>query len=189
MFVFEKNSYGDAFAAALSRDETPSLGPGGSASDATEQALRNLSLATAFPRDVRNQDMARCCLSAAWLLQDELDESHEISQSIHTTTGSYWHAIMHRREPDYSNSKYWFRRVGDHPVYDILNEEAAALCDNSSATAAGLIGGQGSWDPFRFVDLCESYYRTGRDDEAFCRKIALLEWQLLFDYCFRNAMG
>ncbi|MGB1126733.1 MAG: hypothetical protein ACPG4Q_16145, partial [Phycisphaeraceae bacterium] len=35
-----------------------------------------------------------------WLYVDELDRSHEYSQSIHTPTGSFWHAIMHRREGD-----------------------------------------------------------------------------------------
>src|ERR1041384_5983899 len=43
-----------------------------------------------------------------------LDKSHTVSQGIHSVEGSYWHAIMHRREPDYSNSKYWYRRVPAH---------------------------------------------------------------------------
>ena len=45
--------------------------------------------------------MAACCLCGLWLLHDFLDESHSLSQEITTDTGSYWHGIMHRREPDY----------------------------------------------------------------------------------------
>jgi arylamine N-acetyltransferase len=53
-----------------------------------------------------------------WQMNGFLDRSHELSQSIEgkgrNRAGDYWHAIMHRREPDYSNAKYWFRRVGQH---------------------------------------------------------------------------
>ena len=54
-------------------------------------------------------DMAQACLAGLWLYHDFLDESHSISQEIATSTGSFWHGIMHRREPDPSNAKYWFR--------------------------------------------------------------------------------
>src|SRR5205085_9106705 len=48
---------------------------------------------------------------------DHLTPSHEHSQSIEgqgkRQAGDYWHAINHRREPDYGNAKYWFRHVGN----------------------------------------------------------------------------
>jgi hypothetical protein len=47
-----------------------------------------------------------------WLYVDELDRSHRVSQSIESHAGAYWHGIMHRREGDFSNAKYWFRRSG-----------------------------------------------------------------------------
>ena len=71
--------------------------------------------------------MAACCIAGVWLLHDFLDESHTISQGIDTPSGSFWHAIMHRREGDFSNAKYWFRRVGQHPVFDALGQRAAEL--------------------------------------------------------------
>ena len=73
--------------------------------------------------------------SALWLYVDELDLSHEISQTLKDATGSYWHGIMHRREGDFSNSHYWFNRTGAHPAmaslpgYDghgLVDEVAAA---------------------------------------------------------------
>lgn len=76
---------------------------------------------------VADADAARACLSALWLRFGFLDESHRLSQGIETADGSFWHAIMHRREGDYANAKYWFRRVGDHPVFAALEEKAAAI--------------------------------------------------------------
>ena len=49
--------------------------------------------------------MASACLAGLWLYHDYLDESHAVSQSIHTPAGSYWHGLMHRREPDFANPK------------------------------------------------------------------------------------
>ncbi len=51
-----------------------------------------------------------------WLYIDELDRSHDFSQSMHDSTGSFWHGIMHRREGDFGNSRYWFAKVGNHPA-------------------------------------------------------------------------
>ena len=79
------------------------------------------------PRPVRDADMAAACRAGLWLYHDFLDESHSISQEISTETGSYWHGLMHRREPDYGNAKYWFRRVGNHPVFAPLTAAAREL--------------------------------------------------------------
>jgi len=61
--------------------------------------------------------------AAVWLLAGELDRSHEVSQGIETPEAAYWHGIMHRREGDFWNAKYWFRKVGKHPVFVQLAEQ------------------------------------------------------------------
>ncbi|MDP1797267.1 MAG: hypothetical protein Q8K78_07285 [Planctomycetaceae bacterium] len=98
------------------------------------------------------------------LLYDDLDGSHALSQTIEgrgkNRNGDYWHAIMHRREPDYGNSQYWFRRVGPHPVF----AELPAVLDRvrQEFPSAMLeewvprLVSNGRWDPMAFVDASEA---------------------------------
>lgn len=96
-------------------------------------------------------------LSLAFLWHDYLDESHRLAQRIENADGYFAHAIMHRREPDYSNSKYWFHQVGKHPAFEILSQRVEAFFKGqggSSLKPSLLVGGQ--WDPLAFVDVCEA---------------------------------
>jgi hypothetical protein len=178
--------YGPAVAALLEPERLPELGPG-RPNEAARPLLAGLSPASlAAPAAVRDGDMARCCLAGLWLYHDFLDESHRISQEIATRSGSYWHALMHRREPDYGNAGYWFRRVGDHPVFGPLADAVRAL--PAPPEAAGLTRSP-RWDPFAFVNLCAAAAGRGDETERFCRTVQLLEWRLLFDHCWRQATG
>ena len=124
--------------------------------------LRPLDGAALFaPIPIRDADMARACLAGLWLRFDFLDESHKLSQEIETPTGSFWHAIVHRREGDFGNSTYWWRRVGNHPA---------------------LIG-----DPFVFVHAVERLVTDGRNAAATLERRQAREWQALFDFCLARA--
>ena len=120
--------------------------------------------------------MMAACRAGLWLAFDFLDESHTISQGLETPEGSYWHAILHRREPDAWNSKYWWRRVGNHPVFAQLAEQAARL-------------GWRAWDPAAFVDACEEERGSGSERERLLREVQRAEWELLFAWCYRHSVG
>lgn len=66
-------------------------------------------------------------VAGLWLLAGELDRSHDISQNLDSATGSYWHGIMHRREGDFTNAKYWMRRAAGHPAIEELASHIASL--------------------------------------------------------------
>jgi hypothetical protein len=127
-----------------------------------------------------------------WLIHDFLDESHALSQSIEgrgaDRNGDYWHGIMHRREPDWSNSKYWFRRVGDHPIFFDLAVIAGQLLSASSLPDADRwsrqLGSSSNWDPFTFVDLCQVAARDASSELAsLARRIQWAEILLLLAHC------
>ena len=139
---------------------------------------------------VRDPLMARAALAGLWLTYNDLDTSHTISQSIDTPTGSYWHGIMHRREGDFSNAKYWFRKVGSHPVFADLRPRAAELARNApSHETMMFLEGLSQWDPFAFVDFVEQCVRGQSPSSALALAIQRCEWELLFDFCYREAVG
>ena len=164
---------------------------GGPPNAALYSELRDLDEALLFEGNpVWDSVMASCCRSALWLLHDYLDESHQISQSVETTTGSYWHGIMHRREPDFSNAAYWFRRVGPHPVFTDLVTAARNLAHEAQTgdhADESFLLRQEAWDPLRFIDLCSAVVEGRSSCQLLCRRVAQAEWQLLFDYCYQQA--
>jgi hypothetical protein len=192
MPTFDPQASSPAMAELLGEHRLGPLGPGqpNRAARARLEAVTPQTLLA--PHAVRDEAMARACLAGLWLYHDFLDESHRISQDIDTPTGSYWHGLMHRREPDFGNAAYWFRRVGRHPVFEPLHQAAAQLATRDLTTgpgAAAFLIGQPAWDPFAFINLCETALTTDSPVEMLCRQIQLREWELLFDYSFQKAIG
>ena len=192
MNEFDPQAYGPVFAPLLEVDRRRPL-DAGTPNKIERATLGQLTAETAFAHAARalaDHDMAECCLAGLWLLHDFLDESHQVSQGIDTTSGSFWHGIMHRREGDFSNAKYWFRHVGEHPVFEPLAQRAAELAaEHGAAAAVDRLTSRETWEPFAFVDLCQAAERKGGKLRELCLDVQQAEWELLFDYCFRAAIG
>jgi hypothetical protein len=176
MTPFDPSRYPAPIAALWSIPRLPDLGPGEPNRHARE-LLAALRVEDVFSIS-RDREAALGCLSGLWLYHNFLDESHTISQDLHGLVGSYWHGIMHRREPDAANAKYWFRRVEPNPVFESLAADAVEI--GMKVT--------GAWNPFAFVDRCERERGTGSDGELLCQRVQLREMQLLFDWCYRRAI-
>lgn len=132
--------------------------------------------------------MAEAVKSGLCLALDAWDEAHSIAQDLDTVEGSYWHGIVHRREPDAGNAKYWFRRVGQHPIFQQLTsqETRQAL---PATTAFDQIVSSGSWESFTFIDLCMAC-ENGQSPELKPELVALQskEISLLLEHCIQNAI-
>ncbi len=139
---------------------------------------------------VRRQNAARAMLAGLWLWHDWLDGSHAISQTLHDSTGSFWHAIMHRREGDFPNSKYWYAKAGSHPILPSIGVHVGTAINHLPADKSLLRVVRGGWDPEAFVDLVEDVSGR-RDDPRLAAVVAIqrIEWQMLFDHCTREASG
>lgn len=115
------------------------------------------------------------------LFFDCWEEAHEAAQAIHSPEGSYWHAIVHRQEPDSANSAYWFRQVGRHPVFTAIFSDAAGILARYPDLSWKL---PASWDPVRFIEWCEEGRRApGSDQERAAIEIQHAEWVRLLDWC------
>ena len=134
------------------------------------------------------KDNASLSVKAGLLLwNDDLDGCHKIAQDLSDEFGAYLHGVMHRREPDYGNSKYWFRRVGDHPLFPQIHAAAVELLGDTAGLDSyrkALASGK-KWDPYRMIDWCES---AGEErDVSFLRALQAIEIQGLTYYWLDRA--
>jgi hypothetical protein len=115
------------------------------------------------------------------LFLGDWEQAHELAQNISTADGSYWHAIVHRQEPDAGNAGYWFRQVGSHPIFPALRDKSAAILQQYPGADFRL---RSKWDPHAFIELCEIAVRQpDSDTERAAIDIQHAEWLLLMDWC------
>ena len=190
--TFKRPSYSAAVTGLLAPPRLAPLGPG-EPNLAVRDRLESMVDRVLFGGcKVVARPMAEACRAALWLYHDFLSQSHAISQDIETPSGSYWHGILHRREPDFGNANYWFRRVGRHPIHDRLARAARRIAGEHAAELppeGRYLLEQEVWDCPAFTELCRTV-QTGRPQaEICCRHVQQAEWELLFDYCYHAAVG
>jgi hypothetical protein len=114
-------------------------------------------------------------LAGLYLYVDDLDAAHIRAQDDATPTGSFWHAVVHRREGDFDNAKYWYAKASNHPAMSHIDLTGGGAGSGTDVAA---------YDPDTFVDQV----RQNRTDDERDAKPALLsaqrkEWKALFEWC------
>ncbi len=180
---FDSKAYGPAVQELLALDGDGErlipLVAGACSSAEASRALSNSSASKLFA----NSHSPEAALAGLWLYFSCFEEAHQVAQDLNTPEGSFWHAILHRQEPDSGNAAYWFRHVGTHKVYADLLKEAQEIV--TRYPQAEFRPGS-NWDPFAFVMFCErARKQPGSQSERAALEIQRAEWQLLFDYCAR----
>ncbi len=127
--------------------------------------------------------------SALYLCFDCFEEAHNIAQDHEGPIGNWLHAILHRREPDAGNSKYWYARVhAPAKVYEgIGNKALADLKENPASELESLVKKMEkskTWEPEAFVDLCDRFRQEDSDSPAYrtLAKIQEIEWLGLVEF-------
>ena len=168
----------------LVTETLPALGPGPRPGVLNEKELK-AKLDDAASKSNLASGRRELVHALLLLWHDHLDASHTISQSIENQDGSFVHAIMHRREPDYWNAKYWWRRVGAHPAFPAISRRVKELLSDSRRgdqpeLAKRLLPG-GQWDACAFVDACEAAMGDS-EYESLLQEIQRIETEVLLEY-------
>lgn len=125
-------------------------------------------------------------LAALWLLEGDLEQSHRFSQRWETLNGSYWHAIMHRREGDWGNSKYWYRRASKNPL--ISSFKQTILAHHAYRAVMPELVRPVEVNDFleAWVDVNQQAVQPNASERLVnaTRDLAWVEWQLLLAHCF-----
>lgn len=118
---------------------------------------------------------AKACLSGLWLRFDHFERSHEISQSLETSDGSFWHGIAHRREGDFENARYWFRRMGENPAEAEIRSKIDSMA---------LLEGAPPYSASNFTRMVQK-----GEIKTSLMRIQEIEWRMLFEDCRKRALG
>ncbi len=176
-----------AFWSALATAEPPDLGPGPRKGVLSHRELSHLLNGLLRHLDGSQADLLK---AAALLYHDQHDPAHDLVQDLASSDGVVIHAILHRREPDYWNAKYWFRRVTDHPLYRRLTSRLASAGPSKVADRwRPSLCLADAFDPMAMVEACESLADKSRDSEdvLFLRQIQQAEFECLVEHLFNGA--
>ncbi len=158
----------------LATTEPADLGPGPRSGVQSQAALSEqlgpLLKTSGLARE--RQELIRALIL---LWHDHLDAAHPIAQNIEGVDGAFVHGIMHRREPDFGNAAYWFRRVGRHPAYAEIGARVTALVSSGTSELAARLIPKGGWDPFAFIAACAEVSNGLKTNQSLLREIQKLE--------------
>jgi hypothetical protein len=139
---------------------------------------------------VESREEAAGMLGGLWLWHDALKECHELVQDLVGPTGAFWHAIMHRREGDFSNAKYWYARCADHRAMRLISAMSLDAVGRGTTDRKLLRAVSGAYNPEAFVDFVEEVHARPEDPRyAAAVRLQQIEWEALFSHCAYEAAG
>lgn len=161
-----------ALRSLLATETPPDLGPGPRPGTLPLSALQS-RLDAWLGRDAPGVDALRA-LVLLW--HDQHEPAHGLVQDGATGDASYVHGILHRREPDAGNARYWFHRVGRHAAFGELARRAGPLLEGAPGLRGRLLP-RGQWDPFAFIEA-----GTAGDGEELLRRVQAVEFEVLLEH-------
>ena len=119
--------------------------------------------------------------AALFYYHNALDDSHKQAAKSTGDIAAYWHGMVHRREGDFENARYWMRRAGEQPVFQEMQGRASDGSPHMSR--------QPSWDPFLFIHLCEQYKYGETEYRKELGHLQRVEFAAMFDYIWRRCVA
>ena len=121
---------------------------------------------------------------ALYLYFDCFEEAHTIANDHEGSAQGNWiHAILHRREPDAGNSRYWYARVNiPKKVSETIAQEALGILKVESKGLESLaqkLEKSKQWEPEVFVGLCDQYRKKDPSTPGYgvLAKVQQAEWR------------
>jgi hypothetical protein len=132
-------------------------------------------------RAITNEKLFPLVRGALLYATDAIDESYRIASQITDDTAVYLCGMNHRREGDFFNARSCFRRVGTHPVFELLQSRASEVSAN--------VAKQWAWDPYLFVGMCEQEKFGDNKHSTELIKLQRIEFETMFDYVWRKSLA
>ena len=170
---------------AIATDGLPGLGPG--PREGVLPASEVLAKVDAWLAGQKfSAKTAKLFRAAALLWHDHHDDAHAIVQDDPSSEASFLHAILHRREPDPGNARYWIARVGRHPAYaSIARRVGEYLAGDEFKRWRDILMPGGVWDAEAFVDA--TYVSNPREYiYPLFQQVQRIETECLLDYLRRR---
>lgn len=164
----------DVFIELFDPADPPDLGPG-PRNGRLSVAEVDAGLKRAFAVTAPGTDGREAIRALALLWHDHHDAAHSLVQDASGGVGAYIHGMLHRREPDFWNAKYWFRRVLGLPFLAPLGAKVALIGGADSLAPNGV------FDASRFVDAVEA----GTLDSETLKRVQVAEFHAVVAHLSR----
>lgn len=132
-------------------------------------------------RAITSEELFPLVRGALLYATDAIDESYRIASQIRGETAIYWCGMSRRREGDFFSARSCFRRVGTHPIYELLHSRASEVSTD--------VAKQWTWDPYLFVGMCEQEKFGDNKHSTELIKLQGIEFETMFDYVWRKSVA